>query len=131
MISKAGSGTVMLIALLVAAPLQAERPSDPGDGQTHRLADGTFEAWDAAAGVWRDPVSFWLSFAERRGGLTWGRTSTYPPYGDVNEHDTILIEVGSGPCLMEFFHRRWRRANDVWRWADEFNAFGGCPDVFD
>lgn len=31
---------------------------------------------------------------------------------------------------MEFFHNRWRRANDVRRWDPLFNEHGGCPDVF-
>ncbi len=43
----------------------------------------------------------------------------------------MIIEVESGPCLMEFFHTRWRRANDVRRWVAAFNEYGGCPDVFD
>ena len=33
--------------------------------------------------------------------------------------------------LMYFFHRRWRRANDVWRWDPSFNRYSGCATVFD
>lgn len=124
------SAALLLVGCLTAVPVQAERPADPADGQAHELADGAFEVWDAPGDQWIDPLGFWLAFAQRRGGLTWGRADSYPPYGDVNEHDTLLVELDSGPCLMEFFHRRWRRANDVRRWAPEFNEFGGCPDVF-
>ncbi|MDX1406343.1 MAG: hypothetical protein R3192_17540, partial [Woeseiaceae bacterium] len=65
------------------------------------------------------------------GGLTWGRRTDYPPYDQVDELDTMIIELESGPCLMEFFHTRWRRANDVRRWDAAFNEYGGCPNVFD
>ena len=60
----------------------------------------------------------------------WGSGTSFPPYADVNEHDTFLLEVETGTCLMYFFHTRWRRANDVWRWGPEFNEYSGCPDVF-
>ena len=78
-----------------------------------------------------DLETFWDRDADRRGGLTWGRRTDYPPYNKVKELDTMIIEVESGPCLMEFFHTRWRRANDVRRWDVTFNEYGGCPDVFD
>ena len=42
-----------------------------------------------------------------------------------------MVEVKSGLCLMEFFHTRWRRANDVRRWDDRFNEYAGCAKVFD
>jgi hypothetical protein len=32
---------------------------------------------------------------------------------------------------MQFFHQRWRRANDVQRWNDRFNDYAGCAHVFD
>ena len=68
--------------------------------------------------------------AGRRGGLTWGSGTEYPPYAEVSELDTFLVQVDEGTCLMEFFHERWRRANDVRRWDDAFNNYGGCPHVF-
>ena len=43
----------------------------------------------------------------------------------------MMVELAQGPCLMEFFHSRWRRANDVRRWDESHNEFGGCPYVFD
>jgi hypothetical protein len=32
---------------------------------------------------------------------------------------------------MQFHHEKWRRAQDVNRWDDKFNLYGGCPYVFD
>ncbi len=118
-----------LLAFCVAAAAE-QHPANPSDGQAHRLDDGSFQAWDAVGERWLDPESFWMAYTERRGGLTWERGREYPRYAEVSELDTFLVELDSGPCLMEFFHQRWRRANDVRRWGDEFNAFGGCPDAF-
>ncbi|MEM8768918.1 MAG: hypothetical protein AAGE43_15840 [Pseudomonadota bacterium] len=90
------------------------------------------EVWDERAGAWVDPESFWLSYAEaNEQGRFWGRTDIYPAYAEVREHDTLLIEGEQGACLMYFFHRRWRRAQDVRRWDPAFNELAGCPYVFD
>ena len=89
------------------------------------------QVWNETQMGWIDVVPFWLDYAKGNDGLTWGRTNTYPKYSDVKEFDTLLIELKQGPCLMEFFHARWRRANDVRRWDDRFNSYGGCPYVFD
>jgi hypothetical protein len=75
--------------------------------------------------------SFWLMYADSKGGLTWGKSAAYPEYKKVKEGDTILIQVTKGLCLMEFFHGRWRRANDVRRWHDDINQYSGCLSVFD
>ena len=101
------------------------------DGEVRTVANGGFEAWDLQNTEWVDLETFWIRYTDRRGGLTWGRRTDYPPYEQVNELDTMIIEVESGPCLMEFFHTRWRRANDVRRWDAAFNEYAGCPDVFD
>ena len=68
---------------------------------------------------------------EENSGKHWGRSATYPPYNDVNERDTLLVELEQGSCLMYFWHSRWRRAQDVWRWDEQQNAVLGCPYVFD
>ncbi len=78
-----------------------------------------------------DVEEFWRAYVESKGGLTWPESSDYPLYEKVNEGDTFLVRVKQGSCLMEFFHNRWRRANDVRRWDDLVNAYGGCPYVFD
>lgn len=121
---------VFLLLFFCAIASAQQYPVGPSDGQIHALKDGSLEAWDAVGEQWLDPVSFWLAYAGRRGGLTWGRGQDYPTYADVSEFDTFMIEVDSGPCLMQFFHTRWRRAQDVRRWDERFNTYGGCPDVF-
>ncbi|MBY5991006.1 hypothetical protein [Ferrimonas balearica] len=120
---------VLLVGLLVA-PVWAD-VAGSADGHVRLGADGALEAWDAERGQWGGLEAFWLAYAERRGGLTWGRGSDYPPYDQVKEGDTFMVELSQGPCLMEFFHQRWRRANDVRRWDDAFNDYAGCPRVFD
>ena len=117
---------LLLAAVIAFLPVltQAQSNGQVRDGQPPR-------AWSAAANAWVSLEQFWLDYAASRGGLTWGRGAAYPPYREVNEHDTFLVELDSGPCLMEFFHSRWRRANDVRRWDPAFNDFGGCPRVFD
>ncbi len=104
---------------------------DLTDGEVRNVANGGLEAWDLQNTEWVDLETFWIRYTDRRGGLTWGRRTDYPPYEQVNELDTMIIEVEGGPCLMEFFHTRWRRANDVRRWDAAFNDYAGCPKVFD
>ncbi len=96
--------------------------------------DSGGKALGAEPPVWEagtDIEAFWLQYADSKGGLSWGKSSDYPPYEEVKEGDTLLIQLEQGPCLMEFFHSRWRRANDVRRWDPSVNAYGGCPYVFD
>ncbi len=119
---------VFLIAIAVIAPglVHAQEASD---GQI-RGAD-QIEVWNKALKEWVTPMKFWTTFAVMNGGLTWGVRQDYPEYDKVKERDLLIIELESGSCLMEFFHRRWRRANDVRRWDTRFNDVSGCPDVFD
>ena len=119
--------------MLLATGLVAAQTLEPGsrDGEIRIGGDAGFLAWDAEGEAWRSPEAFWQAFADRRRGKAWPTSDRFPPYNDVNEHDTILLQVEQGPCLMYFFHTRWRRANDVWRWGKEFNEYGGCPHVFD
>ncbi|TQV77524.1 hypothetical protein FLL45_06160 [Aliikangiella marina] len=87
--------------------------------------------WSETADSWLTVESFWQEYAKQKGGLTWGQGSDYPEYSQVKERDTFMVELEQGPCLMEFFHERWRRANDVIRWNEKLNEYGGCPFVFD
>ena len=119
----------ILLALFSAIVL-AQAPGNR-DGEVRAPGTPEFQAWNAETGEWQSPVAFWESYAARRGGLTWGRGTEYPEYAKVKEFDTFLVLVEQGPCLMEFFHSRWRRANDVRRWDPAFNDDGGCPNVFD
>ena len=120
------------IPVLLLLPLLAGADPAPGarDGEIRATAD-SFLAWDAVNEAWLSPDDFWQSFAERRRGKIWPSGTEFPPYADVNEHDTFLYQHETGPCLMYFFHTRWRRANDVWRWDPAFNEYGGCATVFD
>lgn len=83
--------------------------------------------WDGKENV----ELFWQRYIASKGGLTWGRSSEYPDYDKVKEGDTFMVELKQGSCLMEFFHGRWRRANDVWRWGEAMNEYAACPYVFD
>jgi hypothetical protein len=111
--------------------LAANAAAAPRDDGAARDADGGFEVFDAARGAWVGPEDFWTSFAGRGGGQDWGRGSAYPPYAEVGEFDTFRVEIDGQSCLMQFFHQRWRRANDVQRWNERFNGHGACPRVFD
>ena len=108
----------ILLTLLGGCAQEQSKQSSSGDSPLVWQQGGDIEA-------------FWTRYADSKGGLTWGASDKYPAYAGVKEGDTLLIQVAQGPCLMEFFHSRWRRANDVRRWSDEFNRYGGCPNVFD
>ncbi|MBN3563061.1 hypothetical protein [Aliamphritea spongicola] len=117
----------VLLGLSVSA--QAEVMGDR-DGELRETASGELLAWDEVGQTWRKPVAFWQAFAQRDGIKSWGQSREYPPYDDVRELDVFMVELDSGVCLMQFYHQRWRRANDVRRWSPEFNSLAGCPDVF-
>ena len=125
------SRILILLICLPAFVLADHHAAQERDGEVRHLDAGGFEAWDAPNERWLGPDAFWASFAARERGRNWGSGSEFPPYAEVNEHDTFLLEHESGPCLMYFFHTRWRRANDVWRWDPVFNSYGGCAKVFD
>lgn len=93
-------------------------------------ADGSALVWDARSTSWVAPEQFWYNYVAQKVGRTWPSSKEYPPYAKVRERDSFLVQVDSGICLMEFFHERWRRANDVLRWDDRFNEYSGCADVF-
>jgi len=116
-------------AILVESVSESLQPGNR-DGELMEHTDRLL-AWDSERNQWVSPEQFWLQYAQRRGGLSWPRSQQYPPYREVKEFDTFLVETAHGPCLMEFFHNRWRRANDVRRWDQRFNDYGGCPRVFD
>ena len=100
---------------------------------------------------WLNVESFWRSYAEslqqgqsgvdqhgaqntssiQAGGKFWGESTQYPEYADVSELDTLMIRVDDAVCLMQFYHSRWRRAQDVRRWDEALNRYGACPIVFE
>ncbi|SHI09582.1 hypothetical protein [Ferrimonas marina] len=134
---------LLLFALLQGSPAglttlpqpALAEPATEAPGQRHGQvksdASGQPQAYDQNQGQWLTMEAFWQAYADENGGLTWGKRSDYPPYDEVKEGDTLWVELPQGPCLMEFFHARWRRANDVRRWDPSFNDYGGCPNVFD
>ena len=119
--------TFVLIVLTTVSH-QTHAMENIRDGQVNKNKS---EAFDAQTKQWLSLSDFWRSYANRTGGLTYGVTKEYPPYNQTKEHDTLIIVTNKGECMMEFFHRRWRRANDVRRWDPAFNDFSGCPYVFD
>jgi len=123
---KRGQSAMWLLAVLLAGASQAQ-----DHGQINEVAQGEPRAWDANGSEWLAIEAFWERYARSGEGFHWGRGTTYPAYAKLKEHDTLVIEVAQGPCLMEFFHQRWRRANDVRRWDDRMNTYGGCAHVLD
>jgi len=119
---------ITIIILIVWTNAFAQMPEH---GTIRQSPGGESQVWDSGINDWTGVELFWIRYAEGNGGLTWGKTRTYPEYRDVREHHIILIELDQGVCLMEFYHTRWRRANDVRRWDAAFNEYGGCPYVFD
>ena len=122
---------ILLLSVVGFAHAQDQLAPGNRDGEVYVLENGNFLAWDARNEQWLETEAFWTAFAARGRGRIWPGGPQFPPYSEVNEHDTFVYELESGPCLMYFFHTRWRRANDVWRWGPEFNEYGGCPYVFD
>ena len=123
--------TLTLAITLLLAIQQPRADSHTAEDGEVRSQNDRQQAWDGSGNEWVSLDEFWRRYADRRGGLTWGSSREYPQYDKVKEHDTFLVELDSGTCLMEFFHTRWRRANDVRRWDDAFNDYSGCPHVFD
>lgn len=95
------------------------------------VKDKKQQAWDEQDKKFVSLEEFWRNYAQRSGGLTWGQSTTYPPYNQVKEFDLFMVEIDGKVCLMEFFHERWRLANDVRRWDPAFNEYSACPKVFD
>lgn len=120
------------IATLFTAALVSTAPLAQADNHSLRdNGDGTSSIFSKQQNRWMLVEDFWRQHAEQGKGKFWGQSRSYPNYDDVNEHDTLLIESEHGLCLMEFFHNRWRRANDVWRWNQQLTDYSSCPRVFD
>ena len=98
-------------------------------GQTHQSERHGFVVWDNRVKRWVSPRRFWNNYAKRKGDRYWGQRRFYPSSRFVKEHDLITINTSNGSCLMEYYHGRWRRANDVWRWNRRFNQYSGCSNV--
>ncbi|MGB0495269.1 MAG: hypothetical protein ACPGJI_02850 [Kangiellaceae bacterium] len=122
------SKILLIMFAMTAFDLFAEPPTH---GKVRKNAEQKFEVWNQDQKSWTSIEKFWKDYVKKQGGLTWSKSKTYPEYSKVKEFDTFLVELDKGVCLMEFFHSRWRRANDVRRWDDAFNEYSACPYVFD
>lgn len=127
------SGKIMKIsiALFLCFLMSTVHAEKHEHGYVNKVTQEKLQVWDASNNEWLSAEKFWQNFASSNKAKYWGETKTYPKYGDVSEFDTVLIQLHEGSCLMQFFHGRWRRANDVQRWDDSFNDYSGCPFVFD
>lgn len=128
------SGKTLILSLVVssfslASALAQSQLEQKQHGEI-TVESGVTMAWNQHQNKLQGPLEFWQSHAKLIGSTYWGESTVYPNYDDVKEHDTFLVRVPSGVCLMEFFHQRWRRANDVRRWDDKFNEIEACADVF-
>lgn len=121
---------ILGILLLTITATVAARQATPRHGKV-QVFDETSFAWHQGSEQWLPIEEFWMLYADENGGLKWGQRADYPPYEQVQELDKMVIQTEKGNCLMEFFHERWRRANDVRRWDPKFNEYSGCPYVFD
>ena len=121
----------VLIVFILYFSMLGVQAQERQNGFVSKSELGNLQAWNEHLNEWTEIESFWLSFAKSDSPKFWGSTDKYPKYADVNEFDTLLIQLEKGSCLMQFFHSRWRRANDVQRWNEAFNEYGGCPYVFD
>jgi len=119
--------SILLFLYLLITPVQAEEHEN---GFVSKSPDEKLLAWNMNKSEWTSIELFWEDFAKSNEAKYWGLSNKYPNYDDVNNFDTILIQLKEGTCLMQFFHSRWRRANDVQRWHDAFNEHSGCPYVF-
>ncbi len=119
---------IILLCAAWQADAQNKRDHSPRHGQA-RQHDNGFVVWDNRANSWVSPRRFWANYARRKGSRYWGQSKFYPPYANTRAHDLVTITTSDGACLMEFYHGRWRRANDVWRWNRRFNNYAGCASV--
>ena len=121
---------ISLLLVLTACTAQEVTSDEPRHGEVSDISP--MVTWDKTQQIWVSPEVFWHKETDARGGLTWPKSTVSQKYENVAEFDTFLVEGASGTtCLMAFYHSRWRRANDVWRWDDAFNNYGACPHVFD
>lgn len=99
-------------------------------GQVSQI-NQTTQAWHEQDKTWFSIDDFWQNWASKRDHKNWPSSKQYPVYEQVKEQETFLVKLESGTCMMEFWHGRWRRANDVRRWDEKFNDYSACPYVFD
>ena len=129
------SKTAISIIIITAALLASSQSMAVNDGEVRQSIDLGMQAWHEESKQWLSMEGFWDKYAKDQDAKPnkkhWPAATTYPQYEAINEGDTFLVELKESTCLMQFHHARWRRANDVRRWDDAFNAYGACPFVFE
>lgn len=121
--------TIATLALLISFQSWAMN-----NGEVRQSVELGMQTWHEQSQQWLTLEDFWERYAKdqarKTGSKQWPASANYPKYETVNNGDTFVILLKESSCLMEFYHARWRRANDVRRWDDAFNAYGACPFVF-
>lgn len=121
---------IVAMALLISSQSWAV-----SHGEVRQSVELGMQAWHEQSQQWLSLENFWDDYTNNRAKNSplknWPTSASYPKYEDVNEGDTFLVQLKDSTCLMQFHHSRWRRANDVRRWDDAFNAYGACPFVFE
>lgn len=125
---KATIATALISATALLTSFQSVAAAN---GEVRQSTEQGMQAWHEQSQQWLTLEAFWDNYANQRPQKNWPSAATYPKYEDLNEGDTFLVQLRESSCLMEFYHSRWRRANDVRRWDDAFNAYGACPFVFE
>ncbi|SET11817.1 hypothetical protein [Thalassotalea agarivorans] len=120
-----------LVACSSNEPQQEAENNNPQHGDIRNGHKPTMEIYYGPSQQWMQVEDFWRTFAQDNYGGYKYTGPLYPPYEQAQEFDLLLLEIPYGACLMQFYHERWRRANDVWRWNEKLNEYGGCAHVFD
>lgn len=125
------TATLITTAIATSTLLISAHSWAANNGEVRQSVEHGMQAWNEANKQWLTMEAFWDNYANNRQQKNWPASSTYPKYEELKEGDTFLVHLKDSSCLMEFYHSRWRRANDVRRWDDAFNAYGACPFVFE
>ena len=123
--------TIITLSISTAALLVSIQSAAATNGEVRQSVGLGMQAWHSQSEQWLTLEAFWDDYANKHQHKHWPSSVTYPKYEELNEGDTFLVQLKDSSCLMEFYHSRWRRANDVRRWDNAFNAYGACPFVFE
>ena len=84
------SAAILFFIVSAQSALDAETLRD---GQILSYDKSSATVWDGQSKSALNIEEFWQAYAKRGGGKYWGRSRDYPPYDEVNEFDTLLIEL--------------------------------------
>jgi hypothetical protein len=123
--------SILATIITIAALSASFQTMAATNGEVRQSVEHGMQAWDGKGHQWLTLEGFWNNYAKSHKQKNWPASATYPKLEALSEGDTFLVQLKDSSCLMEFYHSRWRRANDVHRWDDAFNAYGACPFVFE